>query len=64
MDEQRAAFLEESVRFWSIRTTQPFTQEDARTAIENVAGFFATLSRWSTARSTRPALEMSKKEAA
>ncbi len=48
MDEQRAALLDETRRFWQARYSRPFTLEDARVSVENVTGFFATLQRWST----------------
>ena len=55
MDERRAALLEDTVKFWQQHTSRRFTAEDARAAIENMAGFFATLHRWSvTSRSSDP----------
>jgi hypothetical protein len=47
VDEQRAAFLEETRRFWQARSVRPFTLEDARASVENVAGLFDTLQHWS-----------------
>lgn len=46
MDEHRAALLEETVAFWQPRSSRQLTGEDARQAVENVTGFFATLQRW------------------
>ncbi len=47
VDEQHTALLEETKRFWQARSKRQFTIEDARASVENVAGFFATLQRWS-----------------
>jgi hypothetical protein len=49
MPEQRAALLKQTVEFWQPHTSHPLSEEDARQAVENVVGFFATLQRWATA---------------
>ena len=47
MDERGSAFLEETVRFWRSQGATHYTPEDARQAIQNITGFFQTLSQWS-----------------
>jgi len=46
---QRDAFLDDSVTFWQSYSSRPLTPEDARQAVENISGFFATLQRWAMA---------------
>ncbi len=45
----QTTMLDETVRFWQPHSSRPLTREDARQAIENVAGFFSTLRRWALA---------------
>jgi hypothetical protein len=52
MDQPRLAFLEDTRQFWQARTSRVLTLEDARQAVENVTGFFATLQRWAAAESS------------
>jgi hypothetical protein len=46
---ERPAELDETIQFWQRYASHRLTHEDARTAIENVTGFFATLERWASA---------------
>jgi hypothetical protein len=57
MDERDSAFLEETVRFWRSQGATHYTPEDARQAIQNIAGFFQTLSQWSLKADARPEKE-------
>jgi len=61
----RLPLVEETIRFWQPRYSRPLTDEDARQMLENVAGFFATLQRWSaTADCHRSELEADREAAA
>jgi hypothetical protein len=62
MDDPRLALLEDTRAFWQSRTSRVLALEDARQAVENVTGFFATLQRWAAAESSRA--EYKKTEAA
>jgi hypothetical protein len=46
---ERPAEVEDAIQFWQRYASRRLTQEDARQAIENTTGFFATLERWSSA---------------
>jgi hypothetical protein len=39
-------FIDRTLEFWRARSSQPRTPEDARQAIENIAGFFGILLEW------------------
>jgi hypothetical protein len=47
MDERRAALLKDTIEIWQSHYARALTHEDARQVVENVAGFFTTLLRWS-----------------
>jgi hypothetical protein len=36
----------QTIAFWSERTGQEFSQEDAREMVANVSGFFTVLAEW------------------
>jgi hypothetical protein len=38
--------IEHTIAFWSERTKQEFSREDARQILANVAGFFQVLAEW------------------
>jgi hypothetical protein len=61
VDTHIAALLEHTIEFWHARAGKPFSIEDARSSVENVAGFFATLQRWKEGKENATA--GSKKEA-
>jgi len=39
-------FIDRTLEFWRTRSSRPRTPEDARQAIENIAGFFRILLEW------------------
>ncbi len=56
--------LEETLQFWQQRTSRQLTHEDARQMVENVAGFFTTLQRWSAEADARRSEPEGDREAA
>jgi hypothetical protein len=46
---ERPAVLDDTMTFWQQRSSRTLTVEDARQALENISGFFATLQRWADA---------------
>lgn len=58
---ERPAVLDDTMKFWQPRTSRQLTAEDARQALENISGFFATLQRWAdAAESSSPETEEEK----
>jgi len=56
MSQVKADFLDQTVAFWQLRTSQELTREDGRQIVENVAAFFRTLLEWEAAeRKSAPA---------
>ena len=47
-DSIRQSDYTEDVAFWQRRTSGTFNQEDVRQGVENVAGFFDVLARWTS----------------
>jgi hypothetical protein len=45
---------------WSLRVGRDLTGEDARQIVENIVGFFATLSEWSRVEIPAPANDTTK----
>ena len=41
-----ADVVEQTRRFWTERTGEPVSEENAREAIRNIAGFFDLLASW------------------
>jgi hypothetical protein len=46
MQKQTQDILNQTIAFWSERTGQEFSQEDARQMVANVSGFFNVLAEW------------------
>jgi hypothetical protein len=46
MQKQTQAILNQTIAFWSKRSGQEFSQEDAREMVANVSGFFLVLAEW------------------
>lgn len=42
----KSDILDQTIAFWSRRTGQAFSHEDARQMVANVAGFFQLLAEW------------------
>ena len=49
MAQVKADFLDQTVAFWQLRTSQELTREEGRQIIENVTAFFQILLEWETA---------------
>lgn len=45
--DEKAEFIRRAQAFWADRRGHALTREDARQMVENIAGFFALLDRWS-----------------
>jgi hypothetical protein len=45
--------LYQTIAFWSQRTGQPFSREDARQMVANVSGFFQLLDEWARKEASR-----------
>jgi hypothetical protein len=43
---QQSDIIEHTIAFWSERTRQPLSREDARQMLVNVTGFFQVLAEW------------------
>lgn len=43
---QTQDMIDQTIAFWSQRTEQQFSHEDARQAVDNVCGFFSVLAEW------------------
>ena len=46
MQRQTQDILNQTIAFWSERSGQEFSQEDAREIVANVSGFFTVLAEW------------------
>ena len=46
MQKQTLDILNQTIAFWSERSGQEFSQEDAREMVANVSGFFLVLAEW------------------
>jgi hypothetical protein len=49
MKDQSPNIIDETARFWTKRAGRVISQEEARQALENVAGFFRVLQEWDEA---------------
>jgi hypothetical protein len=49
MAQVKADFLDQTVAFWQLRTSQELTREEGRQIVENVTAFFRTLLEWEAA---------------
>jgi len=56
--------LDETIQFWQPRASRRLSREDARQAVENVTGFFATLQRWAEVAADAPSEAENDREAA
>ena len=44
--KQTQDIINQTIAFWSERTEQEFSHEDAREMVANVSGFFTVLAEW------------------
>ena len=50
--KQTQDMINQTIAFWSERSGQEFSQEDAREMVANVSGFFTVLAEWERRAST------------
>jgi Lon protease-like protein len=49
MAQVNTDFLDQTVAFWQLRTSQELTHEEGRQIVEHVSAFFRTLLEWEAA---------------